>query len=118
MIVENLTKSTTLVDRGRVADTFFSRLKGLLGSPPLERGQGLLLKNEKSIHTLFMGFPIDVVYLNNQQEVIKIDANMVPYRLGAFVRKSASILELPVGIVQESQTTIGDTLKIIENPVS
>jgi len=108
--VENLTQKTVLVERGSVADTFFTRLKGLLGSAPLEKGQGLLLKHEKSIHTLFMRFPIDVVYLNEQQQVIKIDQNMPPFRLGSYIAKSDSILELPVGTIQETNTAIGDQL--------
>ena len=110
LIVKNVSKQTTLVEQGRVANTFFSRLKGLLGSPPLQKGEGLLLENEKSIHTLFMGFTIDVVYLDKTNRVIKIDSEMPPYRLGNFVSKAKAILELPAGTVQETGTTIGDTL--------
>jgi uncharacterized membrane protein (UPF0127 family) len=113
MIIKNQTKNTILVTRGKVADTFFTRLKGLLGSRPLEGGEGLLLKNEKSIHTFFMTFPIDVVYLNHALEVIKIDPEMLPFRLGKYVSQSVYILELPSGTIQKTSTTIGDQLVFI-----
>jgi hypothetical protein len=64
MIIKNETKDSILVDQGKLADNFFSRLKGLLGSPPLQPGQGLLLKNEKSFHSFFLGFSFDVFYLD------------------------------------------------------
>ena len=113
MVIKNLTKNTTLVDRGRVADTFFSRLKGLLGSPALIKGEGLLLKHEKSIHTFFMSFPIDVVYINQAWQIINLDHNMPPYRLGRFVPRSVYILELPAGVIEETQTAVGDQLQVL-----
>ena len=110
MVIRNQTKNTVLVNQGKLADTFLSRLKGLLGSPPLEKGQGLLLKHEKSVHTLFITFPIDVIYIDKDLQVIKVDGNMPPYKLGSYVAKSVYILELPVGVVQETHTAIGDQL--------
>ena len=71
----------------------------------------MILAGEKSIHTLFMGFPIDVVYLDRDYKVIRTDANMVPYRLGSFVGKSAFVLEMPVGTIARTETEVGDQLK-------
>ena len=65
---------------------------------------------EKSIHTLFMGFSIDVVYVNKDYEVIRTTSNMVPYRLGPYVTQSAYVLELPVGTIEKSSTQVGDFL--------
>lgn len=110
MRVYNRTRSTSLISRGRLADTFWTRLKGLLGSAPLESGEGLILVGEKSIHTLFMGFPIDVVYVNKDYQVIRTSSDMVPYRLGPFVTHCAYILELPVGTIEKSSTQVGDFL--------
>lgn len=110
MIIRNDTKNTSLVDKGKVADTFFARLKGLLGSSTLTKGEGLLITHEKSIHTFFMRYPIDVVYIDKNWQVIKVDCNMVPFRLGGYVAKAACILELPGGTIEETQTTIGDQL--------
>jgi uncharacterized membrane protein (UPF0127 family) len=111
MIIKNETKDSILVDQGKLADNFFSRLKWLLGSPPLQPGQGLLLKNEKIIHTFFMGFSIDVIYLDKKLSVIKIDEAMVPNRVGQFVGQSAYILEVPVGTITATRTQVGDQVR-------
>lgn len=111
MQVFNQTKNVPLITKGRVADTFWLRLKGLLGAAPLQKQEGLILVGEKSIHTLFMGFPIDVVYVDKTYRVIRADENMVPYRLGSFVFKSAYVLEMPVGTIADTNTHVGDQLK-------
>ena len=115
MIIVNQTQNTTLANNAKLANTFLTRLKGLLGSPPLEEGQGLLLQNEKSIHTMFMGFPIDIVYIDQNHSVIKLTPNMLPYRLGPYISQAVYILELPVGIIEKSRTTVGDKLTLVYN---
>ena len=110
--VFNLTRSLPLITQGRVADTFWLRLRGLLGAKSLQAGEGLVLVGEKSIHTLFMGFPIDVIYVDKQGQVIRTEVNMVPYRLGPFVARSAYVLEMPVGVIANTATGIGDQLKL------
>lgn len=113
MRVTNKTKDTPLITQGRLADTFWLRLRGLLGAEPLKSGEGLILAGEKSIHTLFMGFSIDVVYVDAQHQVIRTTPNMVPYKLGPFVTKSAFVLEMPVGTIEQSLTEVGDQLEFI-----
>lgn len=110
MQVYNKTRNAALITQGRVADTFWLRLKGLLGTSPLKQGEGLVLVGEKSIHTLFMGFAIDVVYVNKDYRIIRVQDNMIPYRLGPFVGQAAYVLELPIGIIAESKTQVGDQL--------
>ncbi len=112
MIIKNQNKNATLVHQGKIANTFFTRLKGLLGASPLTEGEGLLLKGEKSIHTLFMTFPIDVIYLNHALEIIKLTPDMRPWKLGPYVSRSAYILELPVGVINRTNSEIGDHLTI------
>lgn len=115
MRVINQTRQTTLMTNGRVADTFWLRLKGLLGAAPLQQGEGLVLVGEKSIHTLFMGFSIDIVYVDRSYQVIRVDEDMVPYRLGPLVLKSAYVLEMPVGTIADTATAVGDQLKFEDN---
>ena len=110
MHIINQTQNVPLITKGRLADTFWLRLRGLLGASPLQKGEGLVLAGEKSIHTLFMGFAIDVVYVNKEYQVIRTTSNMVPYRLGPFVTQSAYILEMPVGTIDQTATRIGDQL--------
>lgn len=81
-----------------------------MGANSLKKGEGLILVGEKSIHTMFMSFPIDVVYVDQTETVIRTDENMVPYRLGPFVMKSAYILELPIGTIATTSTHVGDQL--------
>jgi uncharacterized membrane protein (UPF0127 family) len=111
MRVFNQTRQVILIQQARVADTFLLRLRGLLGSAPLKKQEGLILVGEKSIHTLFMGFPIDVLYVAKDFTVIRADEAMVPYRLGPFISKSAYILEMPIGTIAATQTIVGDQLK-------
>ena len=111
MHVINQTRNVELITQGRLADSFWLRLRGLLGASPLQQGEGLILAGEKSIHTLFMGFPIDVVYVNKDFEVIRTQSNMVPYRLGPFVLQSAYVLEMPVGTIDTTDTKVGDKLQ-------
>ena len=111
MHVHNQTRNTSLILKGRVADTFWLRLKGLLGANPLQQGEGLVLVGEKSIHTLFMGFALDVVYVNKSYQVIRVETDMVPFRLGPFVAQAAYVLELPVGTISASATQVGDQLR-------
>ncbi len=110
MRIFNQTRNLPLITQGRLADTFWLRLRGLLGAAPLQKEEGLILVGEKSIHTLFMKFPIDVVYVNKNYKVIRTDANMTPYRLGPFVARSAYVLEMPVGAIANTATKAGDQL--------
>ncbi|MCG3208744.1 MAG: hypothetical protein FOGNACKC_02356 [Anaerolineae bacterium] len=111
MRVLNQTRHIALISRGRLANTFWTRLRGLLGTDALQHGEGLILAGEKSIHTLFMRFPIDVVYVDKDYSVIRTTPNMVPYRLGPFVARSAYVLEMPVGVITQTSTQVGDQLK-------
>ena len=110
MLIKNQTQNTILARHCRVADTFFTRLKGLLWSKPLQAGEGLLLKNEKSIHTFFMSFAIDVVYIDRALKIIRLDLTMPPQKIGPYVSQSAYILELPAGAIRESNSGVGDQL--------
>jgi uncharacterized membrane protein (UPF0127 family) len=110
MEVFNQTRNAPLITQGRLANSFWSRLRGLLGAAPLLKGEGLILAGEKSVHTFFMSFPIDVLYVNKEYKVIRADANMVPYRIGPFLAQSEYVLELPVGTIAATATQTGDQL--------
>jgi uncharacterized membrane protein (UPF0127 family) len=111
MHIINQDRGKSLATDGRLANTFWLRLRGLLGKKSLSEGEGLVLVGEKSIHTLFMKFPIDILYIDKDYRVIRVDENMVPYRLGPFVTKSAYVLEVPVGTIAATNTKVGDQLK-------
>jgi uncharacterized membrane protein (UPF0127 family) len=113
IVVDNVTRAQTLVCRGRVADSGWTRMRGLIGSEPLEPGEGLLIVPCTSIHTLFMGFPIDVLYVNNEPKVVGIDESVVPWRTGRRHRGTRFVLELPAGTADATGTQVGDQLSIV-----
>lgn len=111
MRITNLTRQTTLASRAHRAASFLDRLRGLMFVPELPDGGGLLLEPESSIHTFFMRFPLDVVYLDRNHRVVRLDHRMPPGRLGPIYTGGChAILELPPGVLAESQTQVGDEL--------
>ncbi len=108
--VTNLTRGTTIVSSGRVAARFWSRFRGLMLAPPLPAGAGLVIVPCSSIHTQFMRFPIDVLYVNKEDVIVGIDRNLHPWRIGRFYKKVHYVVELPAGGAEGCQ--VGDKLEI------
>jgi uncharacterized protein len=108
--ISNLTCGSTVVSAGRVADRFWPRLIGLMLARPLPVGAGLVIVPCSSIHTQFMRFPIDVLYVNTEDVIIGIDRNLRPWRIGRFYKKVRYVVELPAGGADECQ--VGDKLEI------
>lgn len=79
----------------KTANTFWSRLVGLMFRAPLPPGEGLLLSPCPQIHTCFMRFSIDAVFCDKSGRVLYVKENMKPWRLGRFVRGGYYTLELP-----------------------
>jgi uncharacterized membrane protein (UPF0127 family) len=96
-------------ERCEVADGFFSRLRGLLGRRQLPPGHGLLIRPSSSVHTWFMRFPIDVLFLDRELRVLKIRKHMRPWRLAARFRAD-SALELAAGECDRLRLGVGDRL--------
>jgi uncharacterized membrane protein (UPF0127 family) len=112
MPVINLTKKTWLATQVRKADSFLTRLVGLLKRTTLGPEEALWLIPSKGIHTVGMKFPIDVVFLNRENVVLGIISGLLPYRMSGIQLKGHSILELPKGTVKKSLTEVGDQLEI------
>ena len=87
---------TVVCERCLLAETPFARLRGLLGRSGLSSGEGLLLRPAASIHTAFMKFAIDVVFLDRDLRVVKVVPELVPWRTAA-CRGARAVLELPAG---------------------
>lgn len=88
-----------LVPRVLLADSALERLRGLLGHPPLTSGEALLLAPCASVHTCFMSYAIDIVYLDRAGQVRKCVEALVPWRASA-AAGAASTLELAAGEVR------------------
>ena len=98
-----------LADRVEVANSFWSRLKGLMMRENLPSGAALLLDPCPQIHTCFMRFAIDAVFCDKTGNVLYVQENMKPWRWGRFVRGSRYTLELPGGSLK-GRVKIGDEL--------
>jgi len=115
--VFNSTRRTVLVSDLELAETGWQRMKGLIGrnAQDFSRGKGLLLCSCEGIHTIGMSFTIDVAYLDSDRRVVHMYNNLSPFRVGKIKRNVKSVLELPAGVLSDSQTQVGDLLQIL-NP--
>jgi uncharacterized membrane protein (UPF0127 family) len=92
MVACNLRNGKELSNNVIVADSILKRMKGLLGKSELPVGEGLWIKPCMSVHTFFMKFPIDVIFLNKRNQVIALIKNILPNRLTGLYPKAVSIL--------------------------
>jgi uncharacterized protein len=99
-------------ERCLVADRPWARMRGLLGRSELPRGGGSLLRPAASIHTFFMRFPIDAVFLDEEGVVLGVERELAPWRL-AWRRGAKAVLELGAG---GAALTRGDRLVSSETP--
>ncbi|MBN2831517.1 MAG: DUF192 domain-containing protein [Candidatus Omnitrophica bacterium] len=112
MKILNITKDCILADRVFLADSFLARIKGLLGFKSLDVGQAMIIRPCNSVHTFFMHFPIDVLFVDKNNRVAKIIKRMKPFRVSLMCTRSKSVIELPAGIINSSNTSTGDMLEI------
>jgi uncharacterized membrane protein (UPF0127 family) len=111
LLVRNQTRDTILGDSVAVADTSSTRRTGLLKHEKLNPGEGLWIVPCESVHTFFMKFPIDLVYLDKQRKVRKVRHRVPAWRLSMCL-SADSILELPAGTAEQSGTQVNDQLKL------
>jgi uncharacterized protein len=110
----NCTRQMFLATTLALANTHWSRLRGLVGASPGDfgNGWGLWIVPCRGVHTLAMRFPIDVVYLDRDGTVVHIDENLKPWRFGPVRMRAASVLELPSQALNRTGTAVGDKIEI------
>ena len=110
----NRTRQAFLATALTVADTHWTRLRGLLGlgEGDFRNGSGLWIVPCHGVHTLGMGFPIDVLYLDREMTVIHIEGELRPWRFAPVRRHATSVLELPIRTAAETRTAVGDKIEI------
>jgi uncharacterized protein len=101
-----------VVDRCVVADSPAARMKGLLGRSELRPGEGLLLRPASAVHTCFMRFPIDAVFLDAALRVVGISDELRPWRAASW-RGARAVLELPAGESTRRGLEVGDQLATV-----
>jgi len=111
MRVVNRTRGILLGDKVRTAETFLSRLVGLLGTAAVAEGEGLWIVPCRGVHTLGMRYPIDVAFLDARGIVVGILDRLPPNRVGRVVRGARGALELRAGTLSATGTAPGDLLE-------
>jgi len=113
MCLKNETRGTVLAERVKVVDTFAGRFRGLMltDSFPSET-DAIILKPCNSVHTMLMRYPIDIIFIGKDNQVLHCCHNLAPGRLSPVIRGAKAVAELPTGTVGYSDTSIGDRLYI------
>jgi len=110
----NLTRQTFLATQLRVADTHWRRLVGLLGTSKQEfqSGAGLWIVPCHGVHTLAMRYPIDVLYLDRDNRVLRMEQGVRPWRVTPVLVECATVIELPAHTAWSTGTKEGDQMEI------
>lgn len=108
----NLRNGREIASHVEVADTLVSRLVGLLGRSSLESGRALWIKDCGSVHTWFMRFPIDVVFLDSEMRAVRVHRGLRPWRVTPPTFRRLSAVELPAGALDEDAARKGDRFHV------
>jgi len=111
-LLKNLTKQQVITERVIKAQTFWERSKGLLGRDSLDPNTALWISQCPWIHTFFMRFTIDAVFVDRNLKVANIKKQILPNRITMPVLKANSVFEMAAGVAQEKNIHIGDQLYV------
>ena len=105
-----------LATRLRVADTHWTRLRGLLGTADLPAGDGLWIRPCRQVHMFGMRYAIDVVFLDDARRVVGLTESLAPWRVSPMVKAATSVLELPPGTIARNGLREGQRITIEPGP--
>jgi uncharacterized membrane protein (UPF0127 family) len=108
--VRNTERGDVLASRARLASTFWSRFAGLMLRKHVDDGSGLLLTKSASIHSFFMRFRFDAIFMDHDGRVTKVVPSMRQWWIAFGGRGSKHVLELPAGAAAATGTVAGDVL--------
>ena len=111
----NRTNNTIISENVMVANTFLKRFKGLMFSKELPDENSLLIVPCNEIHTFNMKYSIDVLYLDKNNNILHIDEEMKPGKVGKHVKKAVSVVELPSGKAKERGVEAGQAVEFIDD---
>jgi|SRR5579875_176601 len=116
LTIVNRTRDDRVVcARTEVADNLFKRMRGLLGRASLPAGDGMLFRGESSIHSAFMRFRFDAVFMDRELRVVGLAEEIPPWRARS-ARGARNILELAAGEISRTGVAVGDQLAEVEEP--
>ena len=109
--IRNRTRDRLLGDQVAVADWMWTRLRGLLGRPELQEGEGLLIVPSRGVHMYGMEYALDVLILDRERRVVALYPGLAPWKRTPMHRGARFALELPVGTIEATGTSEGDVLE-------
>ena len=104
-------KEFNICERAEIAESFSSRLVGLMFKKSMEGFDGLMITQCNSIHTFFMRYPLDLIFLDKSLKVIKVIENKAPWRMSLMYFSSSQVLEV-IGGTLKGRVTKGDQLEM------
>ena len=110
MFILNKNRDTILAKDPLIANTLYSRAKGLLGKRDFRNPEAMVIKSCNAIHTFFMNFAIDILFVDKNNKIVGVEPNIKPWRLSHVYWLSRFVIELPVGTIEETKTSKGDEL--------
>ena len=113
MTAVDLTQSVVLSSHVEIADTFFTRMRGLLGREALLSGEALVITRCNGIHMFGMKFPIDAIFMDDQGKVVGLVRNIQPNRFSPVFWSASRVLELPAGAIDRTLTALGNIIEIL-----
>ena len=108
--VENASSNTLIVPKAALASTFVKKLKGLLMTDGIGEEEGLIIENCNSIHSFFMRYTFDAVFISKGFKVVDMVKYFRPYRVSRIVKDGFYVLELKQGTIDKCGVKIGDIL--------
>lgn len=112
MRITNLTRGNVVASNASLANTFWSRLRGWMGKLRVMPEEGLVIYPCKGVHTWWMFFPIDVLFVSPSGRILYIVENLRPFRFSRVLKEACLVVEMPGGAVQECGAMLGDLIEI------
>jgi len=111
--IYNVTRDRCLADTAIMSDNFFSRLRGLMGRSSLPSGCCMVIKPCRSIHTMFMRFSLDVLFVDRRNKVVAMVCDLSPFRFSRYIKQACLAIEFPAGSLKSTGTVPGDLIEIM-----
>ncbi len=114
MNIVNGSKHLLIAEHVFEAQGFWARARGLIGRQSLAQGEALIIPHCQAIHMFFMRFSIDVIFVDRSKKVVGLVQNIKPFQLSPFFLNASCALELPSGVIERTNTSLGDQILIDE----
>ncbi|WP_017754549.1 DUF192 domain-containing protein [Calidifontibacillus oryziterrae] len=112
MELVNLSNGVIIAKDVKVAKTFWKRFKGLMFTKDLQKGSALLIEPCQSVHTFFMSYALDILFVNEEGKVVAVEEQMKPGKIGKIVRTAKQVIELPAGTIRATKIEVNQVIKL------